>query len=242
MRYVVIASLALVLLGALLAALWPQLDLQTAALFFDPAYIPADPNNRGFYWRELWAPNALHEAIQTGSRILAAALVIAAIIKWHRKAALFLLLALLLGPGLLTNTVLKDNWGRARPVQVQDFGGTASFTPALQITNQCQRNCSFVSGDGSLGFFLHSFFYVVPPHWRPHWRRRVFLLGFVGGGAVFGGLRVAMGAHFLSDVLWGGLLMLLTSALVHALCFGRAQTAACWRSLFDDAKPKSAAY
>lgn len=227
MRALILLSFALLLVGLVATMLDPTLDLTAAALFFDPAYQPSNPANHGFYWRELWAANALHETIQWGARILAAILAACIVLNRKRVAAAFLLIALLLGPGLLTNTVIKDNWGRARPVQVQEFGGQATFTPALQLADQCARNCSFVSGDGALGFFLHAFFYVVPAAWR----RRAFAIGFIGGGVVFGGLRVAMGAHFLSDVLWAGALMLLCTAVIHAAMFGRRQTVQLWREL-----------
>src|SRR6185369_4203205 len=44
-----------------------------------------------------------------------------------RKAALFCLLLLALGPGLLVNVCFKDHWGRPRPRQMQLFGGDRSF-------------------------------------------------------------------------------------------------------------------
>lgn len=227
MRILIVLALVLWVAGLIITALNPTIDLAAAGLFFDPHYQPVDANNRGFWWRELLAANLLHETVQWGARVLAVAFAVCIIINRWRKAALFMLIALLLGPGLVTNPVLKDNWGRARPVQVQEFGGAATFTPALQPTDQCVRNCSFVSGDGALGFYLHSFFYIVPPAWR----RRAFALGFIGGGLLFGGLRVGMGAHFLSDVLWSGGVALLCSALVYAAMYGRRELAARWRAL-----------
>ncbi|MGE3770297.1 MAG: phosphatase PAP2 family protein [Bdellovibrionales bacterium] len=212
----------LLLFGLLLlaATFLPHLDLAAAGMFYDPA--------RGGFWvRDIWAAELLHEAIQYGSRLLAVVLLLMATLNRHRKAALFLLAALLIGPGLVTNTVFKDNWDRARPAQVQAFGGDKQFTPVWQPADQCEKNCSFPSGDGALGFFLHAFFYVAAAGRR----RETFLWGFIGGGAIFGGLRIGMGAHFLSDVLWAGLLMLLTTALVHALFYGMNATKTAWRDL-----------
>src|SRR5262249_18536369 len=37
---------------------------------------------------------------------------------------LFLAICLAAGPGLVANAVLKDHWGRARPKQVAEFGGS----------------------------------------------------------------------------------------------------------------------
>jgi len=204
----------------LCSSLSPTLDIAAASPFFQSGV--------GFIWRDMMVPNLLHDAIQWGARGLAAVLVITAFASAkHRKAAIFILAALLIGPGLLTNTVLKDNWGRARPMQIQEFGGSATYTPPLAISDQCDTNCSFVSGDGALGLFLHVFFYIVPARWR----RTAFWAGFAGGGIVFGGLRIAMGAHFFSDVLWAGVLVLLSTAIIHAAFYGKQATAAVWRGL-----------
>jgi hypothetical protein len=56
-------------------------------------------------------------------------------LRW--RGIIFVLVSLAVGPGLLANTVLKDNWGRARPSQIIEFGGTERFTPAPIVSNQC---------------------------------------------------------------------------------------------------------
>ena len=69
------------------------------------------------------------------------------------RAAVFLLLSLALGPGLLVNTVLKDHWGRARPAQIDGIRRRSQhFTPALVPADQCARNCSFPAGHPAIGF------------------------------------------------------------------------------------------
>jgi membrane-associated PAP2 superfamily phosphatase len=42
-----------------------------------------------------------------------------------------------------------------------------------------------------------------------------------------------MGAHFLSDVLWAGALMLVSSALVHTLMYGGKATRAAWVDVLE---------
>jgi membrane-associated phospholipid phosphatase len=42
----------------------------------------------------------------------------------------------------------------------------------------------------------------------------------MGLGALFGGARILMGAHFLSDVLYAAVLMLLVANLLHRAMFG----------------------
>nr|WP_158008197.1 phosphatase PAP2 family protein [Methyloceanibacter methanicus] len=64
----------------------------------------------------------------------------------------------------------------------------------------CERNCSFVSGEGSLAFWTVAPAMLAPPAARP------FTMGAaVLYGASVGGLRVAFGRHFLSDVLFAGI-------------------------------------
>lgn len=130
-----------------------------------------------------------------------AALLIAIAGRWwaplarRRRAAVYLLLVLLLGPGLMVNTVFKDNWGRARPAQVEEFGGQRQFTPAWVVSDQCPNNCSFVCGDAGIGFALVGVAFVAR---RP---RRWLAAGIALGGAL-GLMRMAQGGHFLSDVIF----------------------------------------
>lgn len=128
------------------------------------------------------------------------------------RAALFLLLSLAIGPGLVVNTVFKDNWGRARPSQIVEFGGTKQFTPPLVITNQCARNCSFVSGHASVAFFLAAFAFLFTG-----WKRTAIYSGAVIFGLWMGFIRMAMGGHFFSDVIFSGIFTLLVLHLVHYL-------------------------
>ena len=70
------------------------------------------------------------------------------------RAALFLIVSLVLGPGLLVNTVLKDHWARPRPGMVTNFGGTMTFRRGGIHAAPATRNCSFVSGETSSAVWL----------------------------------------------------------------------------------------
>jgi len=216
-------TLAVFAAALVLMTVFADLDLAVSRFFFDP-------DVRAFPLQGHPLASATHEAVQALPELLAGAFVLTALL-WpaRRKAALFLLAAGVAGPILLANTLLKDHWDRARPRDVTEFGGPARFTPAWLPASECTRNCSFVSGDGALGFYLHTFFYVLPPRRR----RAMFVAGFFGTGALFGGLRVAMGAHFLSDVLWAGALMLVSSACVHRLIYGPEATRTAWRDVLS---------
>ncbi|KAB2863766.1 MAG: phosphatase PAP2 family protein [Bauldia sp.] len=124
------------------------------------------------------------------------------------NAALFLLTTLAAGPGLLVNVVLKDNWGRPRPVMVEQFGGAEPYVEVWRITGHCLRNCSFVAGEASSAIWLTALALVAPKGWR---------LPVAGTTLAYAGLlslnRIAFGAHFLSDVLLSWVLTLLVIAV-----------------------------
>lgn len=172
---------------------FPELDRMSSAALYE--------SGRGFILRG----NALFDFVHDYIGVLAwlgalVALLIAVAGRWWRRLAdwrrpaAFVMLALLLGPGLMVNTVLKDNWGRARPAQTVEFGGERIFTPAWVMSDQCPNNCSFVCGDASIGFGLVALAFVSK---RP---RRWLVAGLVAGGAL-GLMRMAQGGHFLSDVI-----------------------------------------
>jgi len=180
----------------LLFGLWPALDLAFSAMFYSATH--------GFV---VFPPLlAINDAIPWVGRILlllALAVLLlgrlrrAAVPPRLRRSAGLLVLSLVLGLGLLVHEVLKNQWGRARPLTVQAFGGTATFTSPLQPAKQCKRNCSFVSGHAATGFALISVGLLSPTR-----RRRRWLLVGIVSGLLIGLLRIALGGHFLSDILF----------------------------------------
>ena len=201
----------------------PQADLATSGLFYKP--------ERGFVLAS-WKPIVL--LFHTIPWIAWGALILAAIgASWllllgrplwqlDRKALIFLVASMVAGPGLLANTFFKDHWGRARPVQIEEFGGTHQFTPAPLLAAECNRNCAFVAGHAALAFSLVSFAFLLPPGYS----RRRGITAALGFGAFVGVGRIAQGAHFLSDVVYAGLLVYGTTALLHWWIVGRDGLAA----------------
>jgi len=117
------------------------------------------------------------------------------------RALIYLITVLAIGPGLIVNVVFKDHWGRARPRDVAEFGGTKQFTPAFIISDQCDRNCSFVAGHPSMAFALAALALILAR------RRRELLLGMglaLALGLMVGFGRIVQGGHFLSDVVFSG--------------------------------------
>lgn len=230
--------LAMLVLTCFLA--WPDTDLAVSGWFYTP--------DKGFVLATHPFFLAAHLLAYDGARVLGVLFVVVGLLAVLRrkpvvgvngKGWLFLLVALIVGPGLLANVVLKDHWGRARPRTITEFGGSSTFSSAWIPQQHGHKNDSFIAGDAAFGFFLTCFAYVVPRRHKcekNNLSRRVFW-GAVGVGALFGFTRIAMGAHFLSDVLFAAFFMLAIGAAIHAIMFGGSATAIYWRHwLFNDGK------
>jgi membrane-associated phospholipid phosphatase len=116
------------------------------------------------------------------------------------RAAVFLLVTVLLSAVVLTNLTFKSYWGRPRPVMVTEFNGPWQFVPWWDPRGECGRNCSFFSGEGATAFWTYAPAALTPPAWRP--------LAYVAAtafGVVTSGLRMAFGGHFFTDVAAAGL-------------------------------------
>lgn len=128
------------------------------------------------------------------------------------RRLLLVALSFAIGPGLVVNMLLKSHWGRARPNDIVEFGGTAQFSPALVPADQCASNCSFVSGDASAAFAYVAVALLLPARWRPAGVAVALLAGIA-----IGALRFLQGAHFLSDVVFAALFTLLVIAILARL-------------------------
>ena len=204
-------TLALLIAAAALFLAFPALDLVASGIFYDPAgSFSFGASGPGRFLRASF--NALFAAGCAGAGMALA------VSLFSRMSPLglgplpwaYVALCLAVGPGLVTNLILKDNWGRARPVQVEAFGGEQSFTPPLLVAEECERNCSFVSGEASSIFMLFFALAMV----FPAWRGRLYLAGLLAGTAA-GIVRMAAGGHFLSDVIFAGLFMALTAQVLY---------------------------
>jgi lipid A 4'-phosphatase len=122
------------------------------------------------------------------------------------------LAALVIGPGLLVNGLLKDYWGRPRPVATDLFGGELPFVPAGQWSDACVNNCSFVSGEASSVFWLVCLVPLLPERHRG--TGAVVIVAIALFTSV---LRIAFGGHYLSDVVLGALSTLIVFAALATL-------------------------
>jgi len=136
------------------------------------------------------------------------------------RRILFLLLTLFLGPGLLINVILKEQSGRSRPSRVEAFGGDRQFTAAFTATGPCKSNCSFVSGDAAMGYYLLAFLFVARK------RRWAIALAAYTLGTAIGLVRIAQGAHFLSDVIFAGFFTFLVAWILSMLLLAAQENSA----------------
>lgn len=193
----------------------PAVDLGVSSLFYRAP--------EGFPLHRNGLLRVVHQAIEWLAWLLPAALLgllAVAVLRpagrfggW-RRPLVYLLLVLLLGPGLLVNGLLKEHVERARPSQVTEFGGTRQFTPPFLRTQECEQNCAFVSGHAAMGFSLLGAAFLAPPATRRRW----LAAGLACGGLV-GLMRIAQGGHWLSDVVFAGFFVYLVAALAHRLVF-----------------------
>jgi lipid A 4'-phosphatase len=206
--------LGFIALGGVLAvlfAVFPLWDLEVAQVFFDPARARF-PLAVTYEWN----------LVRRGANWVPFLLLAPAVFALLRKlvfpdqkmpiapsVVLYLIGSFLLGPGVTSNLLLKENWGRPRPNGVQQFAGTADFQPWWRPSDACKRNCSFVSGEASEAFWTVAPATLAPPQLRPF-----ALGGAVVFGTAVGSLRVVFGRHFVSDIVFAGLI---TIAIVFAL-------------------------
>jgi len=196
---------------------YPATDLVITNYFYDFTTV-------SFPLRE----NPFIKSINKGTEYVAALIVLIPLILaaynrfTHKKIcsitpriAIYIILCVAIGPGLLVNEVFKNNWGRARPVQIEEFGGTKKYSPPLTPSNQCPKNCSFTSGDASVGFVLVALAFLARK------RRGLWIALAMSTGLLIGLVRIVQGAHFFSDVLYSGILVYGSARALHYLIIVR---------------------
>ncbi|MFN3668984.1 MAG: phosphatase PAP2 family protein [Brevundimonas sp.] len=141
------------------------------------------------------------------------------------RRSLWLLSCLVVGPGLLVNGLLKEHWGRPRPNGTDIFGGEAPFQKVWVISEWCERNCSFVSGEASSAAWLVAAALIAPRRVRTAATALAAIYAFA-----LSINRVAFGGHWLSDVLLAWLLSALVFTALARLILAPGEDRA-WRPL-----------
>lgn len=204
-------TLACLVLAAVLLSQFPEIDIRISRLFFD----------RGFPLRDQWWQPWMREAttcfLWVSMTSVVALYLFNRLSKRHwggidgRKVC-YLFLVLILGAGLIVNVILKDNFGRARPRDIEEFGGSRQFTPAFVISRQCDANCSFSSGEAAGAFFSLALVMALS-------RRRALFVAGAAFGTVVSLYRVATGAHFFSDTVVSFFVMLIVADVLYYYMF-----------------------
>ena len=207
-----VIALGLSLVIGLLFGIFPELDLKLAALFYDStsASFPVKQSGLAAVARDgaMWIAWAL--------ALPALIAIVGKLVRPDRpmfvpaRAAVFLLLTILLSAVVLTNLTFKSHWGRPRPVVVTEFNGPWAFMPYWDPRGACGRNCSFFSGEGATAFWTYAPAALTPPAWRPLAYAVATLFGITTSV-----LRMAFGGHFFTDVAAAGLVSFLVIWLAH---------------------------
>lgn len=188
-------------------ALAPQIDLAIARFFYvDGHFIAATALGRAARMLARTLPFLLLGGLTLAWVVGRIARDMRFVPRGRSLAWLFLSMAL--GPGLVVDG-MKEISHRPRPAQVTEFGGPWAFRPYYLFDGRCPANCAFPSGEAAAAFWTLAPASLAPPPLRP---------AAIGAALIFGLatslLRLAFGGHFLSDVVFAGIL---TAAVVFGL-------------------------
>ena len=210
--------LALLAGAAVVFALRPDIDLSVARLFYTAGggFIgPSSPLIRILHRISYAAPLVILGGL--GCLYAAGRLrLIPRHLAPRGRSVVFLVLSMALGPGLFVNGILKEVSHRPRPLQLREFGGGGAFRPFYRFDGTCATNCSFPSGEAAAAFWT-----VAPASLAPLPLRPVAIGAAILFGVATGGLRLAYGAHFLSDVIVAALLSVLIVVALRLLLLDR---------------------
>jgi lipid A 4'-phosphatase len=200
-------------------AMWPEIDLHVSAAFHDPT--------TGFTIEGNPIAEALRLAIWNAAIMLCVAAAFGIALGIAGRTFLlpvrvwgFILTLYILGPGIMVEMLTKPLWGRARPAQIAEFGGSLAFSPPNELVDVCASNCSFVSGEVT-GATVTAVALVLLRSFlrhRLHKSVSIFLLTAAWSlPPVVALQRVAAGRHFLSDTVFAVLFTLLLTLALLAL-------------------------
>lgn len=215
-------ALAVAAVTGVVFGVFPELDLKISGLFHDADAHEFLISRYVYQGGNGWVLR-MRDASMWIVAALAAPSVVALLVKMARpnkrllvagRAVVLLLATLALAPGLLANVILKDHWGRPRPIDVRELGGTDRFVPWWDPRGECPTNCSFISGEGSGAFWT-----IAPAALAPPPLRVAAYGAAVAFGAAVSTLRVAFGGHFFTDVVSSGVFTFLIIWTAHGLLY-----------------------
>lgn len=218
-RTSLIIALVIAAVNGLVFGLFPELELRVAQHFHGIA----DAAGNTFAWRLDPALMTARDATLWVSTIIIVPVIAALVIKLllparklliPGRSIIFLVVTLALGPGLLVNIVLKDHWGRSRPIDVTQFGGSEHYVRWWDPRGDCPNNCSFVSGDVAGAFWT-----LAPAALTPLPYRAIAYAAALALGTAMAAMRIMAGGHFVSDVVFAGVFTYLVIWFAYALIY-----------------------
>lgn len=210
----------LILIFLMVATTWlfwtTDLDRQLAAIF----YVPDNEPQQRWPYQYLGFVKALYDFAFPFTVISGlTALTVYIVGHFHhytrrfQRRALYILLVIALGPGLVVNLIVKDHWGRPRPVHVQRFGGEYQYVPPAKIGHTPDK--SFVCGHCSVGYAFFVLYFLSQNHKALYFGLTLALAWLMGV------TRMTSGGHFVSDILWSGYLVFLVAFALYYGWFAR---------------------
>ena len=206
-----------IVISSILFVVFPEIDLYVSSLFYTPQehfylsngtferffYYSVKPFLIGFYTLAtlLWAYNRFFKR---------------SVLNFTGRQLIYLFLVLGIGSGLIVNELFKKHWGRARPAEVVNFGGSEIFTPAFVISSQ--NGNSFSCGHGSGAFVL----IAVALLFRRY--KKVAMGVALSYGALVSLARIVDGGHFFSDVMVSFFVMWIVSKMLYYVMFEHENT------------------
>ncbi len=203
--------LVITIVSIIFFILYPDADLRVSGWFYEDGFFLREHISTLFFYKLIYILS------YTISTILIISLILRLLSKKYpaleskyllpRKQILFLLLTLILTPGIIVHWGFKPGFERARPVNIEQFSGVKKYTPPFVISDQNGK--SFVSGHAAMGFYTVAFAFLASGR-----RRRIIYMSGLLFGSITALSRIAQGAHFLSDTLFAALITLLTIDLL----------------------------
>jgi membrane-associated PAP2 superfamily phosphatase len=215
------AALPLVIVAGLLGLDRTGIDLAIAAWIYDPAS-HAFPLRTTFLFETILHHWTKYVVISIACLAWAGYFLTYAVpaLCALRRELLFLGLGLALAPAAVS--ALKLISDRHCPWDVAEFGGFAPYLPLLEAApaGLAPGHC-FPAGHATTGFCLMAFYFAGRSARKPVLAWSGLAVGLAAGlGLGFG--RMMQGAHFLSHVLWSGVLCWLVLVALNALVLPNA--------------------
>ena len=129
------------------------------------------------------------------------------------RPCLVVILTVIIGPGIIVNGVLKGCWGRPRPADVTLFEGAQEYRRVAEPGGPGSGK-SFTCGHCSMAYSVASLSAFYPYH---PVLAVAALLGGIAFGTLTGVARMTQGGHFLTDVLWSGIIVFMVFAALYYL-------------------------